>query len=223
MTLSYLVVMNKTALISIFVLIAALVISGCITTQKKEINPLPVQPPSQPVVTSPAPTPVPTPTPTLPKPPVKETVKDPAVQVQEYLQAHPVPEFLNIDERIIEVVQEGNKSVLRFRTSTPNPRQESLYLLGVQFIVFPDYKLANVTGYNEEGKIIQAPDSRTESTKSLYWKKYRTKSDWFPNLQLQAECITDKDCDDNNDCTKDLCTSDGFCSNAKVIKGGCVA
>ena len=148
--------------------------------------------------------------------------KEPLDKVIDYLAAHPISSFSGLDTRLIEIEFEGNKSMLRFRTSTSNPNQESVYLLGVQLLVFPDIAVANSTGYNPEGKIIMSPDSRTEASRSVYWKKYRAQTDWFPNLEVESECKVDADCNDKNACTIDKCLSDEFCSNVKIVKAECV-
>ncbi len=223
--------MRNASLISIFVLVAALIVAGCVGApqeeKKAEAEKKEIAAPAN--VTTPAPenkTPVETEkaeekVTTPEKPP--ETVVEPVQKVADYLKAHPVATFPGLENRLIEVEFSGTRSVLRFRTGTPNPRQEAIYLLGVQFLVFPEIKSANTTGYNPDGKIILSPDSRTQETRSTYWKKYRTQTEWFPNLVLEPECKVDTDCNDKDDCTKDLCTSDGFCSNARIVKAGCTA
>lgn len=210
--------MKKSSLIVILILAIALVISGCVS-----------KPESKPTVT-----PVANNTPSSETPKETPVVEkkasealqdirgpDPAVDVEKYLREHPLIMFPNLADRIIEGEFDGTRSIIRFRTSTSNPRQESIYLLGVQFLALPEIDVANVTGYNEDGKIIMAPDSRTQEKRSIYWKKYRTQTDWFPNLALEAECKESKDCNDSDNCTSDICLEDGFCSNSKIIKPSC--
>ena len=149
----------------------------------------------------------------------------PQISLQEtltdYLKAHAPSTFQTLSSRIIEVAAEGNKTFVRFRTSTTNPAQESLYLLGVTFLAIPSAQIANATGYNEEGKIIQTPDSRTQSTRTKYWRQYHAKTEWFGNISIPPECKVDADCEDKNMCTKDQCTKDGFCSNVIVVSSEC--
>ncbi|HIJ99146.1 TPA: hypothetical protein H1005_04330 [archaeon] len=213
--------MKISSLISILALLGVLIIAGCISQPKSSGSVAPIINISAEIEKAKT---------AATTPPTEENAsealkvirgEDPTTQVSEYLKAHPVAVFPGISNRIIEVELGENRSILRFRTSTPNPRQESIYLLGVQFLVFSDVPIANVTGYNEEGKIIMSPDSRTQEKRSIYWKKYRTQTDWFPNLALQAECKVDIDCNDKSNCTKDLCLPDGFCSNAKIVSTSC--
>ncbi len=209
----------KNYALAIFMLVLVLLFAGCISQQKQPSNITPIINVTGEIEKARTTTPPPEETASE----ALETIRseDPAVQVRNYLRTNPVAVFPGVSERIIEVEFEGNRSILRFRTSTPNPRQESIYLLGVQFLVFPEIAVANATGYNEEGKQIMSPDSRTQERRSIYWKKYRTQTDWFPNLQLQAECRVDTDCNDNSNCTKDICLEDGFCSNAKIVSSSC--
>ncbi len=145
----------------------------------------------------------------------------PEKKIADYLAENKLDAFPELDKRIIEVQFVGNKSILRFRVSTTNPAQESLYLLGVQLLVFPDISIANSTGYNADGKIISDPDTRKQETRKIYWRKYSTKTDWFPNLELEPECKVDADCEDKNACTIDQCLSTGFCSNARRVSEEC--
>ncbi|HIJ97882.1 TPA: hypothetical protein H1009_02215 [archaeon] len=161
-----------------------------------------------------------------PAPVVEENIttvveKSPEAQMYEYLKVNTPAIFPSFDNRIIEIEFVGNKSVLRFRVSTANSAQESLYLLGAQFLAFPNISIANATGYNSEGKIIQSPDSRTQDTRARYWRKYHAKTDWFPNANIPPECKADAGCNDNNLCTKDQCLKDGFCSNVIVVSQEC--
>ncbi len=218
--------MKNSSLITLLVIISSLIIAGCVgqqqsggDQQKKVLDQ--VKAIQEQLKNASEPQPAQNTTAPAKVPSVDETVKTPIYKVETYLREHPVSTFSGLDKRLIEVEISGTKSITRFRVGTSNPRQESTYLLGVQFLVFPEIKSANVTGYNSEGQIIMSPDSRTDEKRSTYWKKYRTQAEWFPNVVIPPECKVDTECDDKDECTRDICLPDGFCSNARLVKSGC--
>lgn len=148
---------------------------------------------------------------------LQETIieKDPIDEVKDYINAHPMEEYFGKQEdRILSVsIMETNAS-LTYRVSTSDPAQESWYLAGVLFMVFPDIGRVDVQGLNAEGSLIKA------SVKNPTRDIYNFPEKWFGDVERKVECNVDSDCSDNNNCTHDYCYL-GKCSNPRFVNTAC--
>lgn len=137
-------------------------------------------------------------------------------KVVEYLDEHTVDTFKTLAGRILDVTIDEGEAKLTYRVSSLDPNQESTYLSGVLFLVFPSIDDVDVNGYNAANKVIEA--SHKFPTRDGY--NFAAYSVWFPDYTY-TECTSDEDCDDNDYCTGDICDN-GRCSNPTIVKAGCL-
>lgn len=136
--------------------------------------------------------------------------------VTDYIKAHPQKQFGEQASRVILVSVSETTARMQYRVSTVDPHQESTYFAGVLFIVFPDIKNVSIEGFNIGNQVIEK--SKVYPARDAYnFDLYAT---WFASYKSETECTTDLDCNDNNNCTKDMCF-DGKCSNPKIVTSEC--
>lgn len=136
-------------------------------------------------------------------------------EVLAYLANSTIKSFEDLGSRIILATKTGTGARITYTTSTADPGQESVYLCGVALILDPALKKVNTSGYNAEGKEIEAGIKYFIRDKYNF-NNYRV---WFPDY-VYNECKTDAECDDNNNCTKDFC-KESKCYNSQVVVSGC--
>lgn len=156
--------------------------------------------------------------------PFPEPVSEPAQtapltdigKVKDYLETHPQNSFGKQSSRILEVTVSSDEATLKYRTSTHDPSQESVYFAGVLLVKFPSVSSVIVRGYNKDDKLLTASEktfNRSKYNFDLY-------SNWFPDEAGKTECTKDLDCADADSCTKDQCINNK-CSNVCAVVGDC--